>query len=77
MILNLSDILSYSILIPGKDLPAMSKKELHKKNMKELVKYLKEEFHNPVITCTPIQGTHELQENLKNESQKEKKGEML
>lgn len=77
MILNLSDILSRSILIPSKDLPAMSKEELRENNMEELVKYLKEEFRNPVITCTPIRDTHELQENLKKESQKEKKGEIL
>ena len=70
MILNLSDILSRSILIPSKDLPAMSKEELRENNMEELVKYLKEEFCNPVITCTPIRGTHELQENLKKESKK-------
>lgn len=77
MIFNLSDILSRSILIPGKDLPAMSKEELHKKNMEELVIYLKREFPNYAISRTPIQGTHELQENLENESQKEKKGEIL
>lgn len=78
MILNLSDILSHSILIPGKDLPVISKEELHEKGIEELMKYLKEEFRNPVISCTPIQGTHELQKNPKNESKKEnKKGEIL
>lgn len=59
MILNLSDILSHSILIPGKDLPAMSKEELHEKGIEELTKYLKKEFRNPVITCTQkIAGDH-------------------
>ena len=77
MILNLSDILSHSILIPGKDLPMMSKEELREKNMNELVSYLKVEFPKPVISCTPIQGTYELQKKLKNESKKEMKGEML
>lgn len=45
--------------------------------MEELVIYLKREFPNYAISRTPIQGTHELQENLENESQKEKKGEIL
>ena len=65
MILNLFDILSRSILIPGKDLPAMSKEGLHKKGIEELTKYLKKEFRNPVITCTPIQGIQELRETIK------------
>lgn len=60
MILNLSDILPRSILIPGKDLPAMSKEELHEKGIEELTKYLKKEFRNPVITCTPIQGIQKI-----------------
>lgn len=78
MILNLSDILSHSILIPGKDLPVMSKEELHEKGIEELVNYLKGKFSKPVISCTPIQGTHELQKNPKNESKKEnKKGKIL
>lgn len=60
MILNLSDILSHSILIPGKDLPVMSKEELHEKGIEELTKYLKKEFRNPVITCSPIQGIQKI-----------------
>ena len=65
MILNLSDILSRSILIPGKDLPVMNKERLHEKGIKELTKYLKEEFRTPVITCTPIQGIQELRKPKK------------
>ena len=57
MILNLSDILSRSILIPGEDLPVMSKEELHEKGIEELVNYLKGKFSKPVISRTPIQGT--------------------
>ena len=56
----------------------MSKEELHEKGIEELVNYLKGKFSKPVISCTPIQGTHELQKNPKNESKKEnKKGEIL
>lgn len=55
----------------------LSKEELYEKGIEELVKYFKEAFPNPIINCTPIRATHELQENLKKESQKEKKGEIL